>query len=51
MINAISDTTISNFGQAMLILVQGMSGIFLFMGLFYLLILALEKVFKPRTQP
>lgn len=36
-----------NFSQAMLILVQGMAGIFFFMALFYLLILALEKVFKP----
>jgi len=49
MITLISYTTMSNFGQAMLILLQGMTGIFFFMALFYLLILALEKIFKPKV--
>ncbi len=49
MITLITNPSLVNFGQAMLILVQGMTGIFLFMALFYLLILGLEKLFKPRT--
>jgi len=49
MITLITNPTMSNFGQALLILMQGMTGIFFFMALFYLLILGLEKLFKPRT--
>lgn len=49
MITMITSPTLSNFGQALLILVQGMTGIFLFMALFYLLILGLEKAFKPKA--
>lgn len=38
-----------NFGQALLILVQGMGGVFVIMAVFYLMILALEKLFKNKV--
>lgn len=38
------------FIQSLLILVQGMTGIFVFMAIFYLLIIALEKIFQPRGE-
>ncbi len=41
-------STAQNFSAAMLILVQGMAGIFVFMGLFYALIAGLEKLFKDK---
>ncbi|HOY84386.1 MAG: hypothetical protein LHW45_02725 [Candidatus Cloacimonetes bacterium] len=37
-----------NFTRSLLILLQGMGGIFVFMGLFYGLIIALEKIFKEK---
>lgn len=39
-----------NFTQSLLILVEGMGGIFLFMGLFYALILVLEKLFQGKKE-
>lgn len=39
-----------NFSGAMLILVQGMAGIFVFMGVFYALIIALERIFRSKTE-
>lgn len=36
--------------RSLLILLQGMGGVFFFMGLFYLLIIALEKVFEPKKE-
>ncbi|HNU54358.1 MAG TPA: OadG-related small transporter subunit [Candidatus Syntrophosphaera sp.] len=44
-------TTMQNFTQSLLILLQGMGGIFLFMGLFYGLIVALEKIFQGKKEP
>jgi len=43
--------TMENFRWALYVLVQGMGGVFLFMGIFYLLIWALGKIFKPKTRP
>lgn len=43
-------TTMENFYASLLILVQGMAGIFLFMAIFYLLIAGLEMIFKPKSQ-
>ncbi|NLK50747.1 MAG: hypothetical protein GX294_08875 [Candidatus Cloacimonetes bacterium] len=37
--------------HALVVLAQGMAGVFVFMGLFYLLIAALTAVFKPKIQP
>lgn len=42
-------TVMENFSASLLIMVQGMAGIFLFMAIFYLLIYGLEKIFKPRN--
>lgn len=39
-----------NFVSALKILLQGMGGVFLFMGIFYLLIWALEKLFKTKRE-
>ena len=41
-------TKMQNFTQSLLILLQGMGGIFLFMGLFFVLIVALELIFKEK---
>jgi hypothetical protein len=41
----------SNFGNALIILWQGMLGIFVFMSVFYGVIYALEKLFQPRQKP
>ncbi|MGI6197763.1 MAG: OadG-related small transporter subunit [Candidatus Cloacimonadaceae bacterium] len=43
--------TLDNFLTALYVLVQGMGGVFLFMGIFYLLVWALGKIFKPKTRP
>jgi hypothetical protein len=37
--------TINNFWNALVITGKGMLGIFIFMGLFYLLIILLDKIF------
>ncbi|HRY84097.1 MAG TPA: OadG-related small transporter subunit [Candidatus Cloacimonadota bacterium] len=42
-------TVMENFSAALLIMLQGMAGIFLFMAIFYLLIYGLEKLFKPKS--
>ncbi len=44
----ILSTVAGNFAQSMLMLVQGMTGIFVFMGLFYLVIHGLERLFKDK---
>lgn len=49
MLTPLAATTAYNFSQALLILLQGMAGIFVFMGVFYALILGLEKLFKDKT--
>lgn len=51
MFNNIDAKSIENFVQALYILMQGMGGVFLFMGIFYLLVWALEKLFKPKVEP
>ncbi|HPV14423.1 MAG TPA: OadG-related small transporter subunit [Candidatus Cloacimonadota bacterium] len=43
--------TMENFLWALYVLVQGMGGVFLFMGVFYLLIWTLEKIFKQKARP
>lgn len=43
-------TVMENFSASLLIMVQGMAGIFLFMAIFYLLIYGLEKIFKAKSQ-
>ncbi len=43
-------TVFQNFTRSLLILLQGMGGIFVFMALFYGLIVALEKIFKEKKQ-
>lgn len=43
-------TVMTDFGRSLLILLQGMGGVFFFMGLFYLLIMALEKLFAPKKE-
>ncbi len=45
------DTMMTNFLQALNIMVLGMAGIFLFMGVFYIVIYALELLFRDRKQP
>ncbi len=44
-------TRAGNFAQSLLILLQGMGGIFVFMGLFFGLIVALKKIFKEKKEP
>ena len=41
-------STMQNVKTALEILVQGMLGIFIFMAVFYLLIFALEHLFRPK---
>mgnify|MGYP001213398079 CR=1 FL=1 len=41
-------STMQNVKLALEILVQGMLGIFIFMAVFYLLIFALEHLFRPK---
>ncbi len=41
-------TVAQNFARSLLILLQGMGGIFVFMGVFYGLIVALEKIFQTK---
>lgn len=43
-------TIMQNFSASLLIMVQGMAGIFLFMAIFYLLIWGLEKIFQAKSQ-
>lgn len=45
-----SVATAYNVQYALWLMGQGMLGIFLFMGSFYLLIYLLEKLFKPKEQ-
>ncbi|MBW6514705.1 MAG: hypothetical protein K0B87_08120 [Candidatus Syntrophosphaera sp.] len=40
--------TMENFTRSLVILVQGMAGIFVFMAVFYLVIFALERLFKEK---
>ncbi|MCB5247580.1 MAG: OadG-related small transporter subunit [Candidatus Cloacimonetes bacterium] len=42
------NTVAQNFTRSLLILLQGMGGIFVFMALFFGLIVALEKIFKEK---
>ena len=44
-------STMQNVKTALEILVQGMLGIFIFMAVFYLLIYALEHLFRPKEKP
>ncbi|HNZ88723.1 MAG: hypothetical protein QM209_00035 [Candidatus Cloacimonadota bacterium] len=44
-------STIENITLALGIMVQGMLGIFIFMAVFYLLIYALEHLFRPKEKP
>lgn len=46
----IENTVLMNFTSALQILAVGMAGIFLFMGLFYLLIYSLELIFKEKKE-
>jgi len=43
-------STMQNVKLALEILVQGMLGIFIFMAVFYLLIFALEHLFRPKEK-
>lgn len=43
-------TIADNFGTSLVYLVQGMAGIFVFMGLFYAIIFGLEKMFKDKPE-
>lgn len=43
-------TIAENFTRSLVILVQGMAGIFVFMALFYLIIRGLEHVFKEKKE-
>ena len=48
MLSIMLATMAQNFTHSLLILLQGMEGIFVFMGLFFGLIVALEKLFKDK---
>ncbi len=48
MIYTLLATVTQNFTQSLLILLQGMGGIFVFLGMFFGLIVALEKIFKEK---
>lgn len=48
MYTTLTAVSASLIGQSLLILVQGMAGIFLFMALFYLIIWGLEELFTKR---
>ena len=50
MISIILATVAQNFTHSLLILLQGMGVIFVFMGLFFGLIVALEKFFKDKKE-
>jgi hypothetical protein len=50
MIPILLSTVAQNFTQSMWILVQGMAGIFVFMGVFFALIVALEKIFSRKEE-
>ncbi len=43
-------TVVENFKYALGILVEGMAGIFIFMGVFYALIIILNNIFKQRKK-
>ncbi len=43
-------TVVENFKYALGILVEGMAGIFIFMGVFYALIIILNIVFKQKKE-
>lgn len=47
--SAFSSESFEVFYQALGIMGQGMLGIFIFMLIFYLLIIALEKIFTPKS--
>lgn len=51
MTNILLSTVAQNFTDSLLILLQGMAGIFVFMGLFFGLIVALDKIFKEKKEP
>lgn len=46
----ILSTIAENFGTSLLYMLQGMAGIFVFMGLFYAIIVGLEKMFKDKPE-
>lgn len=48
MLSSILNIQVTNLGASLSILVQGMLGIFIFMGIFYLLIHFLDKIFSPK---
>ncbi len=49
MLATILSANADNFGKALIILLEGMAGIFVFMALFYALIIGLERVFRERS--
>lgn len=46
----LSSTIAENFTHSLVILLQGMAGIFAFMALFYLIIRGLEHLFKEKKE-
>jgi hypothetical protein len=43
-------TIAENFSVSLLYLIEGMAGIFIFMGVFFGIIIALERLFKEKTK-
>lgn len=46
----LSQQTIDTFWNALGVTVEGMTGIFIFMGIFYLTIIALDKLFPYKSE-
>jgi hypothetical protein len=50
MTNLVLNIAAGNLSKSLSIMVQGMMGIFIFMGIFYLLVYSLDKIFKTRDE-
>lgn len=50
MINSLALLVTTDIGKSLLILVQGMAGIFVFMSLFYLIIWGLEQLITKKVK-